>query len=188
MCPAQLPDELADLDDLCRVQADRRLVQNDEPGTAQQCLCNAHPLLVALGKAADEPGQNGFQPGTAGSPAHLLLPFRLFHTLQLGGKGQVLLHRHFRVKGRLFGQIAHTGLGGIGLLGQRVPCHRHLPTGGREIAGEDVHNGGFARAVGPQQTTDLAICHGKRDIVHGKMIAVLFGEMRNFDHVHNAPF
>lgn len=63
MCPAQLPDELADLDDLCRVQADRRLVQNDEPGAAQQCLCNAHPLLVALGKAADEPGQNGFQCG-----------------------------------------------------------------------------------------------------------------------------
>ena len=128
---------------------------------------------------------------TASSPvrrAHLLLPFCLFHTLQLGGKGQVLLHRHLRVKGRLFGQIAHTGLGGIGLLGQRVPCHRHLPTGGREIAGEDVHNGGFARAVGPQQTTDLAICHGKRDIVHGKMIAILFGEMRNFDHVHNAPF
>ena len=31
MCPAQLPDELADLDDLCRVQADRRFVQNDEP-------------------------------------------------------------------------------------------------------------------------------------------------------------
>ena len=78
MRPAQLPDELADLDDLCRVQADRRLVQNDEPGTAQQCLCNAHPLLVALGKAADELGQNGFQPGTAGSPAHLFLSICLF--------------------------------------------------------------------------------------------------------------
>ncbi len=42
--------------------------------------------------------------------------------------------------------------------------------------------------LGPSRPTDLAICHGKRDIVHGRMIAILFGEMRNFDHVHNAPF
>ena len=163
-------------------------VQNNEPRTSQQRLRHAHPLAVALREAADEPGQDIFQTGTVGGRLHLRRAVCFLDAFQFGGKVEIFGHRHLRVKGRLFGQIAHTGLGGIGLLGQRVPCHRHLPTGGREIAGEDIHNGGFARAVGPQQTTDLAICHGKRDIVHGKMIAILFGEMRNFDHVHNAPF
>ena len=67
----QLPDQSADLDDLCRVKAHGRLVQNDELRRAQQCLRNAHALAVALGQTADEPGQHLFQPGAAGSFAHL---------------------------------------------------------------------------------------------------------------------
>ena len=117
----QLPDQSADLDDLCRVKAHGRLVQNDELRRAQQCLRNAHALAVALGQTADEPGQHLFQPGAAGSFAHLFFAVGLlFDAFQLCSKIQIFLHRHFRVKGRLFGQIAHTGLCGIGLLGQRV--------------------------------------------------------------------
>ena len=89
MCPAQLPDELADLDDLCRVQADRRLVQNDEPGTAQQCLCNANPLLVALGKAADEPGHHLIQPGAPGGLLHLLAALGFFDGVHLGHRAVI---------------------------------------------------------------------------------------------------
>ena len=76
----------------------------------------------------------------------------------------------------------------LGRKGNVLPAQHDAALVGNETAGDGVEHGGFARAVGPQQTTDLAICHGKRDIVHGKMIAILFGEMRNFDHVHNAPF
>ena len=59
---AQLPDEFAHFDHLRRVQAHGRLVQNDDLWAAQQSLRNAHPLFIALGQAADEPGQHFFQP------------------------------------------------------------------------------------------------------------------------------
>ena len=48
-------DEGADLDDLLRVQAHGGLVQNQHRGVAQQSLGDAHPLLIALRKVADEP-------------------------------------------------------------------------------------------------------------------------------------
>ena len=58
----------------------------------------------------------------------------------------------------------------------------YLALGGRQIAGEDIHNGGFARAVGPQQTVDLAVRHRKREILHGRAAAVGLAQVRNFDH------
>ena len=46
----QLPDQVADFNDLKRVKADGRLVQNDDFGIAQQRLRNTDALLVAFGK------------------------------------------------------------------------------------------------------------------------------------------
>ena len=116
------------------------------------------------------------------SVEHLLLALGTRDFFELCHKVQVLPHRHFRVEGRLLRQIAHAGLGLVGLLRQRVPRHRYLPAGSREIPGEDIHNGRLARAVGPEQTVDLAVFHRERDIVHRQMTAVFFGEMGYFDH------
>ena len=179
---AQLPDEFAHFDHLRRVQAHGRLVQNDDFWAAQQSLRNAHPLFIALGQAADEPGQHFFQPRPPGGTEYLLLALGTRDFFELCRKVQVLPHRHFRVERRLLRQIAHAGLGLVGLLRQRVPRHRYLPAGSREIPGEDIHNGRLARAVGPEQTVDLAVLHRERDIVHRQMTAVFFGEMGSFDH------
>ena len=55
MVAAQVFDEGADLNDLLGVQAHGGLVQNQHRGVAQQGLGDAHPLLIALRKVADEP-------------------------------------------------------------------------------------------------------------------------------------
>ena len=179
---AQFPDEVADLDDLRGVQTHGRLVQNDELRAAQQRLCNAHPLTVALGQTADDPGQHFFQPGTAGSSQHLLFALRVLYPLELCHKVQILLHGHFRVERRLLRQVAHTGFGLLCLLRQTESGYLHLALSGGKIAGKDIHNGGFARAVGPQQAVDLAIRHRKREILHGRAAAVGLAQVRNFDH------
>ena len=49
----QLPDQVADFNDLKRVKADGRLVQNDDFGIAQQRLRNTDALLVAFGQRRD---------------------------------------------------------------------------------------------------------------------------------------
>ena len=178
----QLPDEFADLDDLRRVQADGRLIEDDEFRAAQQRLRDAHPLPVALGEAADEPGQNLFQPGAAGCAAHLLFPLGFLDALELGRKVQIFLHRHLRVKGRLLRQITDALLCCIGLLRQRVPRHRDLPAGSGQISGQDVHDGGLARTIRPQQAADAAVYHCKGNILYRQTVPVFFGKMRNFDH------
>ena len=179
---AQLPDEAAQLDDLRRVEAHGGFVQNDELRTAQQRLRHAHPLAVALREAADEPGQDIFQTGTVGGRLHLCRAVGFLDAFQFGGKVEVLGHRHLRVKGRLFRQITHAGLGGVGFLGQRMARHRHLPLRGGEITGEDVHDGGLTGTVRPQQAVDDAVLHRERDVVHCKAAAVFPGEVGYFYH------
>jgi hypothetical protein len=179
---AQLPDEVADLDNLCGVQPYGGFIQNDELRAAQQRLRDAHPLTIALGQAADDPGQHFFQPGAVGSGQHLLFALRVLYPLKLCHKVQILLHGHFRVERRLLRQVAHTGLGLLRLLRQTEAGYLYLALGGRQIAGEDIHNGGFARAVWPQQAVDLAIRHHKREILHSRAAAVGLVQVRNFDH------
>ena len=179
---AQFPDQFTDADDLRRVQADRGLIQNDQLRAAQKSLRNAHALAVALGQAADEPGHHLIQPSAPGGLLHLLAALGFFDPLELGRKVQIFLHGHFRVQRRLLRQVAHTGLGLLRLLRQTEAGYLYLALGGRQIAGEDIHNGGFARAVWPQQAVDLAIRHHKREILHSRAAAVGLVQVRNFDH------
>ena len=51
---AEALDEVADLDDLLRVEANGGLVQNEDRRVAEQSLRNADTLLVALRQVADE--------------------------------------------------------------------------------------------------------------------------------------
>ena len=46
----KLTDQLADFDNLRRVQSNRRLIQNQQLRVAHQRLRQSHPLTVALGK------------------------------------------------------------------------------------------------------------------------------------------
>ena len=179
---AQFPDQFTDADDLRRVQADRGLIQNDQLRAAQKSLRNAHALAVALGQAADEPGHHLIQPGAPGGLLHLLAALGFFDPLELGRKVQIFLHGHFRVQRRLLRQVAHTGFGLLRLLRQGKSCHLHFPAGGGQVAGQDVHNGGFARAVGAQQPIHLPVRHGKGQIPDGRMAAVILAQMRYFDH------
>ena len=57
--------KLAYLDYLLRVEADGRLIKDDDLWVSEQRLRDADALAVALREAADEPGQNVFQTGTA---------------------------------------------------------------------------------------------------------------------------
>ena len=64
----------------------------------------------------------------------------------------------------------------------------HGAVGGRQIAGEDVHGSGFARAVRPQQAVDAAILNGKADIIHRRMAAVTLCQMFDLDQGCISPF
>ena len=74
-----------------------------------------------------------------------------------------------------------TGLEVIAAI-RKMPRHRDLPAGSGQISGQDVHNGGLARTIRPQQAADAAVCHCKGNILYRQTVPVFFGKMRNFDH------
>ena len=51
---AERADEVADFDDLIGVEADGRLVENQNVRVAEQGLRDAYPLAIALGELVDE--------------------------------------------------------------------------------------------------------------------------------------
>lgn len=51
----KVADQLPDLDNLRRVQPDRRLVQNQNFRVADQRLRQTNPLLISFGEVADHP-------------------------------------------------------------------------------------------------------------------------------------
>ena len=182
MGPAQIVDQAADLDDLRRVQAHRGFVQNDDLRLPQQRGGDAHPLAVTLGQVADEPVLHGLQPGAAhGSLRHGCAVLFVFHAFQLRHKQQVFPHCHFRIQRGLLRKIPDGPFGLQRFLRNVMPRHFHGACRGGQVPGQDIHGGGFARAVGAEQAVDTAVLHGKADVVHRCVGAVSLCQMLHFD-------
>ena len=59
---AKPADQVADLDDLLGIEPDRRFVEDDDFRVADKCLRDADPLTISLGKVANDPLVNLFDP------------------------------------------------------------------------------------------------------------------------------
>ena len=79
---------------------------------------------------------------------------------------QEAMHRHVRVGGGIFRQIADEPFGGNRIFEHVKTADRHRTAGRRKEAGEDAHGGGFARAVGAEKAEHFAPLDGKRDAVN----------------------
>ena len=161
MLLAQLLDEVADLDDLDGVQAHGGLIQDDDPGVAQQSLGNAHTLLVALGQGGDAAAPHTLDLHLIDDLVDLVLQLLAPQALGLAHEAQVLFRRLVHVEGRLLGEIANQPLGLIGVLEDVVPAHLHMARGGGETAGHNVHGCALARAVGAEKTIDMPFIYLK---------------------------
>ena len=187
MLPGQIPDQGADLNDLLGVQAHGGLIQNQHLGETQQGLGQAHPLPVALGQVAQQPAPHAGDAGELHYPGRLLSPVPLGHLFQPGGKLQVLLRRHIQIQGRLLGQVADGLFGLLRLLGDAVAVHQDLPFRGAQVAGHQVHGGGFPRSIGAEESENLAVRHSKGQVVHRQMAAVPLDQVAYFDHRTGPP-
>ena len=111
----------------------------------------------------------------------LTLNLLLGDALGPGYKGQVLPGGAVQIQGRLLRQIADEPLGLLGVLEDVIPSDGHLPRGGGQAAGHDVHGGGLARSVGAEKAIDLPFFHREGQIGYGGMIAVPFCQVLDLD-------
>ena len=185
----QFVDQFTDLDHLRGVKADGGFVQDDDLRVAEQRGGQAHALAVALGQVADQAAAHAGQAGAlarAGDIGGAGGSFAL--ALELCDKIEIFLHRHVHIKRRDLGHIADAGLGGPGLLLDVMAVDNDGAARRRKVAGDHVHGGGFARAVGPEQAVDAAVLHREADVIDRHMRAVALGQVADFDQSIHSPF
>ena len=98
MLAPQIPDELAHLADLLRIETDRRLVEDQDRRVVQERLGQPHPLPVPLGEMVDDAAANV---ADAAAPHDVVEPradLGARHTLQTRAETEILLDAHFAVE------------------------------------------------------------------------------------------
>ena len=83
---------------------------------------------------------------------------------------------------RLFGHVAHALLVGDQVALDRFAVEQDLAGGGVHQAGDHLHGGGLAGAVGAQVAGDLAGTGGKADLIDGGDAEKTFGDVAQFEH------
>ena len=173
----QLADHLPRAPARLRVQAGRRLVEQQQLGRAVDRERDLQTPLLAAGELLDahvatmgevQPLEVCVDvPAAAGEPR----PQRsgLAHR-QLTGEAALLEHDP--------GPRPH----GPALAQRVVPEHAHGAGGGRAVALERLERRRLARAVGAEQGEDLSALHAEVDPVDGDVLAVDAPQSRYFDH------
>ena len=167
----ELADELPHGAAAARVQAGRRLVQEDDARVADQGHRQVEPAAHAAGIGAGRlPGRlDQIEPvQQLGRPPPALRPVQMAqvsHQDQVLFAGEQLVHRR-----ELAGDTddrAHR----IRFLGQVVATDGYLARVGADQGGQDLHHGGLAGAVGAEQREDRPLGDLQVDAVENDLVA-----------------
>ena len=131
MVAGELLDQLTRLDDLLRIEAGGRLVEDQDVRVVDERLRQADALPVAFRELRAQPIRHV---GHAGPLHHGLHPLRSIggrDAFDFGHKGQVFENAHVGVERRRLGQVAGAALGLDRLVEDVEPGHNCFPVGGR---------------------------------------------------------
>ena len=182
MRSAQAADQVADLDDLDRIQPHRRFVENDHPRLTQKRLSDADALPVTLRKIADAPAHHVAGTSLLRHLFDLRRQFCAAQALRFADETQIFQRRLVHVQRRLLWQIADEPLRGVRFLEHIMAADRDTARRRRQTARHDVHRRRFSGAVWSEKTIDLAFFDLKRQIVQRQDLAIFFRQMFHFDH------
>ena len=132
-------NQIADFNNLLGIQANGRLIQNNDLRRAKQRLGKPHPLFIALGQVAYQAVLHIQDAGHFHDLFYALLPFPGRNPFQLRRKTQVFSHRHIRVNRGHFRQVADAAFGLLRLLYHIMAVYLYLACGGGQIAGNNIH-------------------------------------------------
>ncbi len=174
--------EGSDLDDLERVESDRRLVEDDDARVAQQRLRDADPLPIPLrqvfNQAVLHASDAAFRDGALDGRRPVGRPY----PLRLGNEREVFERRHVGVERRLLGKVADPALDEVAIFVDLESVVANLPGGCGEAPCHDVHRRGLACPVRAEQSADRAVLDGKRHVAQRGGAAIAFREVAHFDH------
>ena len=180
---AEVANQVAHLPDLVGIEADGRLVEDEQVGRVQEGVGQTDPLAVALGERADD------------AVFHVLERAKLLHiphAFALAGTGdlleggpviEVLGYPHVGVKRDVFRHVAEV-LPGLHRLAEHVePGNGGAPGSCRHIARKNAHRRRFSSAIGPKKADDLAFFDFEAQIFNRGKARVAFRQVLDFYHV-----
>ena len=182
MALLEIVDEVSHLDDLHRVEAAGRLVEDQELRLMDDRLRHADPLAEAVRQGPDRILGDLAEVGDLDDVGHPPLDLRARHAAQLAREGEVVGDRHVHVERRVLGQKPDP-LADLVRLGDGVDPPDLDRAGARpEIAGEDAQGRRLARSVEPEEPDGLAVVDLERDRTERSFTAVELGEIRCSNH------
>ena len=174
-------DKVSDLNDLLGVKTDGGLVKDDDGRVSDECLRDAHTLLVTLGEVLEHSVVDVRDLNDLADLAEVLFLIELT-VLEVVSEGEIFRDSHIGVEGRLLGEISDQSFCIQRVVENINAADLDRAGGGGEIAREHIHRGTLSRAVRTEESEDLALSDLKADIVHGGKVAVVFHQVRNFNH------
>ena len=173
----QVFDELAHGADLVRVQADRRLVQNDKLGLVDERIGEADTLAIAFRQITDDFTADVRQRALL---HHNFDPFAALanpQAFQPGSKLEIFAHSHVEVQRIVFRHVTNPAAHLVGL-GEHVEArHPRGAVRGRQVARQDAHGGALPGAIRAEETDNLTPLHGEVDAVHRRVASITLGQI-----------
>jgi hypothetical protein len=179
---AQAAQEVAHLHDLRRIQAGRRLVENEQRGFVHDGLGQAHALAIPVRQLADDLAVHVAQGGFLLGLGDARRGFAGGHLAQARRKGQVGTHGHLGIERGKVGQKADLLADLVGVLGHLEAVHAHGSRGWQQQTAQDPQGRGLSGPVEPQESHDFALGDGEGEIADGCPLAEILGELVHFDH------
>ena len=179
---AQRADEVADAEDLVRVEADGRFVQDDDARFGEQRVGDPDALAEALGELPDQAAG-----GAAGEVAVIhdladaFVHARGVHVLEAGAEREVFLDAKVLGQGVVLRHVRQVALGAGRIERHGDAPDRRAAGGAGHGAGKDAHGGRLAGAVRAQEADDLAGRHAEAQVFHGRQGAVALGQLFRHD-------
>ena len=180
---AKLADQITDLDDLFRIQAYGRLIQNDDLRVAKDRLCQSDSLPVTFGQVLDQTLLHIRDLRHLHNLTDLLFPFLFRNFFQLCHEFQILPHSHVNIQRRKLRQITDGTLCLLRILLHILAVNGHRALRGCQVTRDDVHGRGFTCAVRTKKAVNLSLFHTKREMVYGNMVTIFFCKIAYFYHI-----
>ena len=161
------------------VQAREGLVEDEEPGVADEGGGELDALLIAQGQLLDVVPAPFGQAQALGPLLGGALGPGPVRAVEAGEVGQLPADLHLGVQAALLGHVADAAARG-GVHRRAVPGHGSAVA--LKDAHDDAHGGRLAGAVGPHEADELVGAHVEGQGVEGLEAPISFGQMCDLQH------
>ena len=176
----QLLNEAAEDERGGDVEAGEGLVEKDQLGVVHEGGGDQDLLAHALGVAGDGGMAVVVEREKTKQAVDVFLRLTRRQIAKLSDHGEVFGPGEMGVEVWLLGDIAHAALVGDQIVLYGLAIEEDFAEGHFDEAGDHLHGGGFAGAVGAEVAGDFAGTGGKSDVVHGSDAGEVLGDTAEF--------